>query len=105
MDTLKGELEKARSFETAMKPGALELTIANTQVAESGRIQAILEGVNGKAAEETLTGENKRVRIGVVPGQYRITLRATVGGSSVPTSRAIIIKPGEIAKAELSFPI
>jgi hypothetical protein len=78
--------------------------VQNAQAAEGGKLQVQFEGVNGPIVDEALAGGNKWVRIGVSPGHYRVALRGTVGGHPVTTACAIIIKAGEVTKAELPLP-
>jgi hypothetical protein len=103
LDVVKGELDKARSGQALKEPGAVELTIMNANAADGGRVHVQLQGVKGPIADEVLSGGNKWVRIGLSPGQYRVALTATIAGASVQTAAAILVKPGEVTKAEISL--
>lgn len=61
-----------------------------------------MEGLDGKIAEENITGAKKWVRINVPPGQYKVSIGATVAGKRTNTATAIIVKPQEITRSERS---
>src|SRR5581483_7884407 len=98
VDALKSELEKTKQGEAATASGSIELAIVSAQRADDGKFQILLEGKDGRVAEETLEATKKWVRIGIAPGHYRVTVQAAIGGKSVSTAMAVIIKAGEIAK-------
>lgn len=102
-DALKMEVDKARRTDAENAPGAIELTVLNAQKADGGKLQVTFDGIDRNIAEETLTGGNKWVRLGVVPGQYRLSIKGTVQGNPIFTSTAVIVKTGEISKPELSL--
>jgi hypothetical protein len=105
VEALKGELEKAKQGEAETAPGSIELSIVNAQRADEGKVQILLDDRDSKIAEETVQGVNTWVHIGVAPGQYRLTVKAAIGGRPVSTSTAIVIKTAEISKAEISLPV
>ena len=104
VEALKGELEKAKQGEAATAPGSIEVSIVNAQKADDGKFQVLLVGRDGTVTEEMIEGANKWVHIGVTPGQYKLTLKAAIGGKPFSTSIAVIIKTGEISKTDVSLP-
>jgi hypothetical protein len=104
IEALKGELDKAKQSRVVDASGALELTVVNAQQADGGKIQIILDGAERNIADEVLTGGNKWVRINVLPGQYKLSVKASIQGKPVCTSSAIAVKAGEISKTEMPIP-
>ncbi len=104
LETLKGEVEKGKTAQLQKEPGALELSIPNASTAQNGKIQINLNGASGPLVEEFLQGGSKWVHLGVAPGQYKVAVQATVNGVPATASAAIVVKSGEIAKAELPLP-
>jgi hypothetical protein len=95
---------KAQS-EKAAQPGSIQLTVPNADKSDSATIQVELEGASGAAPGESVTGSKTWVRLNLAPGQYRVTVSATVSGKPVSASAAVIVKPGEIAQPQVPLPI
>ncbi len=104
VEALRNQLEKNKQGEAATEAGSVELSLLNLQKADAGTCHVMVTGRAGKVADETLEGEDKWVYVGVEPGQYKLMIQAEVGGKPVRTSLAMVVRPGEISRAELSLP-
>ena len=56
-------------------------------------------------AQEKITDTKKWVQIKVPPGQYKVSVGATVGGKRANTAAAILVKPQEVTRFEVSLPV
>lgn len=103
IDAFKSELEKARQVQASETPGALELTLVNALRPDNNEVQIVLDSTERNIADEALAGASKWVRLNLAPGQYKLSAKAAIQGRTVLSSTAIVIKAGEIAKAEISL--
>jgi hypothetical protein len=87
------------------QPGSIELTVSNSDKADSFAFDILMEGVDGKIAQQKITGTKKWAQINVPPGQYKVSIDATAGGKPANTEIAIQVKPQEITKSEIQLPI
>jgi len=81
------------------------LTVPNSDNADGFAFDVLMEGSNGKVAQEKITKTKKWVQINVPPGQYKVSIGATVGGKRVNTAAAILVKPQEVTRPEIPLPI
>jgi hypothetical protein len=103
-DALKSQVEKAAQTEAATaQPGSIELTLPNADKADGFTLDASIEGAQGKIAEERISNTKKWVLINMPPGQYKVSIGATVAGKRTNTATAMIVKPQEITRAEVSL--
>lgn len=106
LDALKSQIEKAAQTQVqAAESGSIELTVPNADQTDGFDFDVLLEGFNGKLAEEKVSRAKTWVRINVPPGQYKVSIGATVAGKRITTVTAIIVKPQEIARSEVSVPV
>ncbi len=103
--SLKAQAEQAdQARSAASQPGLIQLTVPNAGKAGNATIQVLLENAAGTVADEAVTGSTTWVRLNVAAGQYRVTVRAKVGGKDAAATAAVIVKPGESATPEISLP-
>lgn len=106
LEALKSEVEKAAQAEAATaQPGSIELAVPNSDKADGFSFDVLMEGSEGKIAEEKIIGKKKWVQINVPPGQYKVSIDATAGGKPANTVIAILIKPQEITRFEVPLPL
>ena len=106
LTALKAQNEKAvQARDAATQPGSIQLTVPNADKPDSSTIQVRLEGSAGVIADEAVIGSKTWVRLNLVPGQYRLTINAMASGKPVSVTAAVIVKPGEIAQAQIALPI
>jgi hypothetical protein len=104
--TLKAQSEKAAQVrDAASQPGSIQLTVPNAEKADNATIQIKLEDAGGALADQGVKGTKTWVRLNLSPGQYRLTVSATVGGNPASTTAAVIVKPGEIAQPAIPLPV
>jgi hypothetical protein len=103
---LKAQNEKAaQARDAASQPGSIQLTLPNADKADNAAIHIKLEGASGVIADEAVTGSKTWVRLNLIPGQYQLTVSATVSGKPVSTTAAVIVKPGEVAPPQILLPL
>ena len=69
LDALKSQIEKtAQTQAQAAQPGSIELTVPNADKTDGFDFDVLLEGFDGKLAEERVIGAKTWVRINVPPG-------------------------------------
>jgi hypothetical protein len=106
LDALKSQVEKAAQTQTTIaQPGSIELTVPNSDKADAFAYDVSMEGSGGKVTQDKITGTKKWVRINVPPGQYKVSIGATVGGKRTNTVIAILVKPQEITRSEVALPL
>jgi hypothetical protein len=101
---VQSRLDKLRA-EAAIPAGSVEIALPNSDKADNAEVQVYLEGADGKVADEVLRGSKAWVRLGLKPGHYRVTIRAKAAGKPIETTAAVIVNPGEVAKAAVSLPL
>ena len=103
---LKAQVEKAAQDKAAAKaPGSIQLTVLNAGNTDGGRLQVTLGDGAISLAEEAVTGSQTWARLNLDPGQYLITVSAIAAGKPVAATAPVMVKPGEIATAQISLPI
>jgi hypothetical protein len=106
LDALKSQIEKAAQTQApTAQPGSIELTVPNADKTDGFDFDVLMEGLDGKIAEEHITGAKTWVRINVPPGQYKVSIGATVAEKRTNTATAIIVKPQEITRSEVSLSV
>ncbi len=103
---LKAQSEKiAQGQELASQPGSIQLTIPNADKSDNATVQIKLENSAGWVADGSAVGSKTWARLNLVPGQYQVTISATVNARIVSSTAVIVVKPGEIAQAELALSV
>jgi hypothetical protein len=106
LDTLKTQVEKASQVKAvAEQPGSVELTVSNADKTDGFTFAVVMEDSRAKVKEETTAGGKKWVCLGLAPGHYKATVVAMVSGKQTRTVAALIVKPQEVASAEVSLPV
>ncbi|HEV2382779.1 MAG TPA: SLATT domain-containing protein [Terriglobia bacterium] len=104
LDTLTAQVQKAaQPKDAASRPGSVELTVEDADKTDGFEFHVTLVNETGKLADETVTRAKSWRRINLAPGQYSLTLTATVGGKPVAAQSIVEIKPGEITKSTVMF--
>lgn len=105
LDTLSAQVDKvAKEREDAARAGGIELTITNADKTDGFHVAIVLEGKDTKQSE-AVTNSKVWTRIGTAPGQYKVALEAKVHGAPIATSMIVEVKPGEIARPSITFPV
>jgi len=86
----------------ASRPGSIELVVPNAARADDFRWTVRLQSKEEELSEE-LVGAKNWAHIGVAPGQYKLTVTATVGKRPARASAVLGVKPGEAVKVELAL--
>lgn len=55
--------------------------------------------------EFKITGAKQWILLNLAPGQYKVSVRASVGGNRIGAAAAVSVKSGEASKADLLLPI
>jgi len=63
----------------------------------------VLEDSRGKVKEETTVGGKKWVCLGLAPGQYKATIVGMMSAKQMQTTSVFMVKPQEVASAEISL--
>ena len=101
-DALKSQVEKTTQAQlTAAEPGSIELTVPNADKTDGFTFDVDLQGASGVIAHDKVSNSKKWARINVAPGQYRLSLTATVSSKPVATATVVIVKPKEQSKPEV----
>ena len=97
--TDKADAERA----AAQQPGSLEATVVNAAETDDFKFEASLE--NGERAfNEPIASSQTWARVGIPPGQYKLSIRAQVKKRPVASMVVIAVKPGETAKTQVTLP-
>lgn len=105
VERLKAETEKtAQSRNGTNAPGALEAIINNADKTDHFRFQALLENHELVVVDDTVSNSSTLVKLGVPPGQYKLTVSAKVVGKPVSVSSVVVVKPNDIAKLAVTIP-
>ncbi len=104
LDTLRAKVEQATAETAVDHTGSVELTVANAGKTDGFSFAVVLEDSREKVKEASVANDKKWVCIGLVPGQYKATVTATVHGKEVRTAGVITIKPQEVTATEISLP-
>jgi hypothetical protein len=103
---LKAQNDKAaQARDAASQSGSIQLTVPNSDKADSATVQIAVEDAGGASTGYTLTGSKTWVRLNLSPGHYALTVSAAVSGKPVSATAAVIVKPGEIAAPQIALPI
>jgi hypothetical protein len=103
---LRAQAEKAAQVrEAAAQPGSIGLTVPNADQADGSKISIRLESASAVVAQEVLTGSKTWARLDLPPAAYRVTVSATAGGRPIAAVAAVIVKPGEVAVAQIPLPL
>jgi hypothetical protein len=104
LDTLRAKVDRATTEAVVDHTGSVELTVANAGKTDGFSFAVVLEDSREKVKEASVANDRKWVCIGLVPGQYKATVTATVHGKEVRTAGVITIKPQEVTATEISLP-
>jgi SMODS and SLOG-associating 2TM effector domain 2 len=101
---LKAQVDKAaQAKEAAEQPGSIQLQIQNASKVDAGTtISVCLTDAQGKTIEESASGQSW-ARLNLLPGQYKIRIKANVKGQNVEDQKVVPVKPGEIADVQLTL--
>jgi hypothetical protein len=103
---LKAQNEKAaQARAAASRSGSIQLTVPNADKADNAAIRIKLEDAANSIADEAVTGSKSWVRLNLAPGQYRLTVSASVGGKPLSTTAAVIVKPDDISQPQIALPL
>jgi SMODS and SLOG-associating 2TM effector domain 2 len=112
LETLQAQVEKQqKEREAASEPGSIEATVPNADHARDFTLFVSLDGSEGAVVkDEKVVNSTTWTRLGVKPGQYKLTIAAdTVAGAEaskrVSQSTVVTVKTGELAKASVALPI
>ena len=105
LDALKAQVDLgAKEKEAAAKTGAIELTVTNAEKLDGFSFDVVMEGQPGKFSD-SVANSKVWTRIGIVPGQYKVSINAAAKGSVTSTSTVVEVKPGETAKPSVTLPV
>jgi len=102
----RSEQERAASVAesaAASRPGSIELVVPNAAKADEFRWKVTLYTKQQELTEE-LVGAKNWVHIGAAPGQYKLTISATIAERPTRASAVLTVKPGEAVKVEVALP-
>jgi hypothetical protein len=103
LSALKAQVDKTtKEKEAASQPGAIQLTIMNPAKAAAGSLMVTLLDSEGKSQKEAVTGASW-AKINVAPGQYQLTVEATVSGAPFVDQKVITVEPGKTAPAQATL--
>jgi len=106
LDALKTQVEKASAAQAAAtQAGSVEISVPNADKAENFTFQILLEGIQGKIAEDTVKNTKEWIRLQIIPGQYVGTITASAAGKPIAKKSLLVVKPGEHAKVDVPLPI
>lgn len=104
LEALKAQVDReTKAAQEGSRPSALELTVPNAGRAEQG-FTVTLEGVAGQLVQEHVATAGTWSRVALAPGQYKLTLSATVGGKARSTSKILDLAAGAVARETLALP-
>jgi hypothetical protein len=101
---LKAQVDKAAQVkETTEQPGSIQLEIQNVSKIDAGTtVSVCLTDAQGETIQESASGHSW-AKLNVSPGQYKISIKATVNGQSVEEQIVVPVKPGEVASVPLAL--
>ena len=101
LDTLKAQVDKTAQAQAAVsQPGSIDATVTNADKTDGFAFKVILRGDKDTIAEDTVANSKKWVRVGVPPGQYTVTVTASIGGKPVLTASVVVVKPSEVTRLD-----
>lgn len=84
----------------ASRPGSIEVLVPDAAKLDDFRWTVKLQSGKEELTEE-LVGAKNWTHIGVTPGQYKVTVAASIGKTPSRASAALSIEPGEAFKLTL----
>jgi hypothetical protein len=93
---------KARTL--AARPGAIEVKVPGALTADGRAFTISLEGVNIDALSERIEGAIDWSKNSVVPGQYKVSVKAARSGVSIQASKIVKVEPGLVTSVEIQLP-
>jgi hypothetical protein len=101
---LKAQVDKAaQAKEAAEQAGSIQLQIQNASKVDTGTtITVCLTDAQGKTIKESASGQSW-ARLNLLPGQYKISVQATVKGQSVEEQKVVSVKPGDKTEVGLAL--
>jgi hypothetical protein len=105
LDALKAQVEKSSAAQAAAsQPGSVEISVPNADKADNFTFQILLEGTQGKIAEDTVKNTKEWIRLQIIPGQYIGTVTASSTGKPFVKKQVLTVKPGEHSKVDGTLP-
>jgi hypothetical protein len=100
---LKAQVDKTiQAKEAASQPGAIQLTIVNPAKALAGSLKVTLLDSKGQSQQETVTSASW-AKINVAPGQYQLTVEATVSGQPFVDHKVLTVEPGKTERPQVTL--
>jgi len=100
LEQLKIQVDKAT--QSASQTGAIKLTIQNYGKATAGSVNVTLTDPQSKQIQNQNIDEIWPM-INLVPGQYKLTVDAIVGGNKVTRSDVVIVEANKVVAAAVSL--
>jgi hypothetical protein len=106
LETLRAKVEKTRQTESEEnRPGAIELLVPDAAGTDGFAFDVSLEGDKDFALNETVRSSKTWAKLGVLPGQYRLTLAGKVGGKDFLVAKIVIVKPDETTALQVHLQV
>ena len=103
VSNLKAQVDKTiKDREAAGQPGAIQLTIVNFAKAAAGTLKVTLQDSKGQKQQEAVSG-GSWPKINVAPGQYTLTVEATISGQPFVDAQVITVESGKTATPQVTL--
>src|SRR5579859_321634 len=103
VSNLKAQVDKTiKEREAASQPGAIQLTIVNPAKAAAGSLKVTLLDSKGQSQQELVTGATWP-KINVAPGQYQLTIEATINGQPFVDHKVLTVESGKMATPQVTL--
>jgi hypothetical protein len=93
-----------KTLQESIKPGSIELSVANAKDADNYTFQVRLEGASDPV-EETVTGSTSWGQLGLKPGHYKLTVSASTKNRPVRAMAVCEVAAGQLLKVAKELPL
>jgi hypothetical protein len=103
LSNLKAQIDKTiQAREATSQPGAIQLTIVNPTKAVAGTLKVTLTDSKNQSVQGAVTGASW-AKINLTPGQYQLTVEATINGQPFLDQKVVIVEPGKTATPQTTL--